>query len=309
MADDGWKTGGATDAEATTLAVIAGAQFSLRVSENLKDSKKRQRFDTARFIVNGRAAVDLRSAGVPDNKLALNRNNTHLLKNAFCDEDRLGLVINALLGNPIQPFQIAIDEESRLAATEAFAADLGCPATWVPAITKAVRDARKSHASLAGLMVKAGLGALGLVIVFAAPFLVPIIAPVGLAGGAALVAGLAALGPGGMLGGLAMVAGVAAAGGAGVAASSLVAGNRTLVQQNVVFIQAMALAKGNLRPHSRSRDELRTLEAMRKELNLALARHKRVDDKPSGAAKEIREKIGDIETALSMLRKSGLGGA
>lgn len=317
MVDDGWSTGGVSGSDEAVLTVVAGAQFSLRISESMKAGGRRDRFEEARSILNQQAVEklqeveSLQEGGFSDERirldtLSLDADNSELLGEVFSDEQRLGFIITALLGNPVQPFQIEVPEKVRQTAVTAFADDLGCPETWVPAITRAVQDAVRSQASLETVVLKVGIGVLGVAVILAAPYLLFAVVPAGLFGGAAVVAGLAALGPGGMLGGLAVV-GAVAAGGGGVAATSLLVGNRKVVQQNVVFIQSMALAKLKLRPHPRSKDEWKTLMKMQEELATSIEAHKRLDDRFSASLKDLRNKVDDVKKALHALKRAGMG--
>ena len=127
-------------------------------------------------------------------------------------------------------------EDLRVKALTRLAGDLGFPKVWA----ESAREARDVHRE--GLTWRrAALAAAGVAALMAAPALVLVAAPAGLAGGAAIVAGLAALGPGGMLGGVAIVGLVGGAGGA-AAATALTSGSAAQVQRNVVHLQALAKA-------------------------------------------------------------------
>lgn len=314
MADDGWTSGGTDGVDKAILTVIAGAQFARSISHQIKVGDRLTRFNQARQYVSEKALARLRDAEetlkeahIQIDDLHLEKDNSALLANAFNDQDRLGLLITGLLGNPIQPFQVEVPEKARQAALAEFADDLGCPRNWAPAVTRAVHDALKTQASIGPLALKVGVALLGVAIIAAAPLLVVAVGGSSLAGAAVIVSGLAALGPGGMLGGLAVV-GAVAAGGGGMAAASLVTGNRKTVQQNVVFIHALALAKRELRPHPRSRDEWATLDKMSRELQQSLEEHKRADDPLAPTRKDIKNKLADVDRALKALEDAGIGG-
>lgn len=302
----GWSTGGIEGIDEAVLSVIAGAQLALRLSEHMKGDSRTRRIDEARSVLNAQAAAKLSEAGITDKTFRLDMDNSAVLKRAFTDGKQLGMLINAMLSNPVSPFQVKIREKERLEAVEAFADDLGCPESWVPAVRRAVEESLRSQETVESTILKAGVGVLGIAVIVAAPYAAIALAPAGLAGGAAILSGLAGLGPGGMLGGLAVVGAIAASGG-GMVAGSLVAGDRKQVQQNVVFIQSMALAKRRLRPWPRSKDEWRTLVSMRAELEVELAQHRRIDDRGSSVLRDISAKLGDVNRALNALSREGIG--
>ncbi len=153
--------------------------------------------------------------------------------------------------------------------------------------------------------MRAGVIAVGVVTVLAAPALVFAVAPAGLAGGAALVAGLAALGPGGMLGGLAVVSLVGGVGGS-FAVSALTAGSSGEVIDVVTFLQARAKAMHDLRPDSRDRREWQILNQMSSTVANDLRRHQQVSDRGSNQVKEAERKLRAIRRALEWMGKNEL---
>src|SRR3954468_903148 len=133
------------------------------------------------------------------------------------------MLLSAWTSNPIRPYEIELDDELRAKALDQLALDLGLPGVWPRVVRECDADARGAHRGGWGLG-RAAVAVGGVAAVAVAPALVLAAAPAGMAGGAAIVGGLAALGPGGMLGGVGIVSLVGGAGGA-VAARALTAGS------------------------------------------------------------------------------------
>src|SRR5690242_5977189 len=110
----------------------------------------------------------------------------------------------------------------------------------------------------------------GAAAIVAAPMLVLVVAPAGLAGGAAIVAGLGPLGPGGVIGGLGIVGLLGGAGGA-VTARALIAGTAAQVEETVIRLQALALAQRALEVAPPAYAEWFALVSMRSAIEQDLA--------------------------------------
>jgi hypothetical protein len=213
-------------------------------------------------------------------------------------------LLTAWLSNPIRPFEIEVDRKQRLRALTNLAMDLDLPARYASCVAEAAEEAGESQGD--GFdWLKVGMIAAGFGIVIAAPALVLIAAPAGLAGGAALVAGLAGLGPGGMLGGLTVVGVVGGLGGS-LAVGALTDGSSAEVQDLVVFLQSRAKAIHDLRLGDGSHPEWRLLNAMASSMSSELRRHTRVSDTSSRAVKEAERKAKHLRKALEWLEKNSL---
>ncbi|MFW7414106.1 hypothetical protein [Demequina sp. SO4-18] len=139
-------------------------------------------------------------------------------------------LVHLYRANPLLPFSV---DYSKVApgVRRQVAMDFGIPENYVDIVERAVDEVKtvgeeqgrtvKRVATLATAVVLAGVA------VVAAPFLAVAAAPAGLAGGAAFLAGLSALGPGGIAGGLMVVGGVA-----GVGSGAAVTLGRTLGAQS-----------------------------------------------------------------------------
>jgi hypothetical protein len=206
--------------------------------------------------------------------------------------------------NIIQPYVVRVDGDDREDALAALAADLGVPSGWASVATKALREARAAHRRTV-TPGRAILAATGVAAVVLAPMLVLAAAPAGLSGGAAIVAGLAALGPGGMLGGVGVVGLVGGAGG-GMAARALLAGTPAEVEETVIALQAMALAKHRLALDSSDHGEWGAVVAMFDRLADELDRHRKFSDDDSGIVKATTAKFRSVERAMRWMDDRGL---
>ena len=146
----------------------------------------------------------------------------------------------------------------------------------------------------------------GIAALVAAPYMVAVAAPAGLAGGAGIVAGLAALGPGGMAGGLGMVGLVGGAGGAAIA-GGLTAGSAGMVEEKVIYLQALALAEQKLHEQHHRAKVWGVLVEMETTLAAEHARLARHSDAKARIVKELGAKSASVEKAIRGLRSAGLG--
>lgn len=287
------------------LAVVAGAQFALRVEQAQEPGARRGRYGAGRALVAEEVAAALRDAGLEHPVLQrLLRDNSEVLRGRLTPPDILPLLLTAFEGNPIWPYQIKTDDKVRRTALANLAGDLGVPASWAETAEGAVRDAREAHRNFDWW--KAAVAAAGIAAVVAAPALVLAAAPTALAGGAAIVSGLAALGPGGMLGGLAVVGVVGGVGGT-VATQALTSGDIQTVQQNVIFVQALALARKRLQLSLPGYPEWFTLVAMESQISAEHGRLRRVSDSDAPSVKDAERKLLAITTALRWMREQKLG--
>ena len=122
--------------------------------------------------------------------------NAGYLRTRLSPELAVNTLLTAWTMNTVAPFEMRLDEDLRVKALTRLAGDLGFPKVWAERVSECAREARDVHRE--GLTWRrAALAAAGVAALMAAPALVLVAAPAGLAGGAAIVAGLAALGPGG----------------------------------------------------------------------------------------------------------------
>lgn len=288
-----------------TPPVVAGQQFALRVEQAMPPGERRTRFAAARAQVADDVRRQYADNGVRHPVLGrLLRDNASLLRNVFSSEESLAILLTALPANPVLPYEIKIDDKVRSTALLNLASDLGVPGHFASTVQRAHSKARDAHQSVD--VVKVAMLLAGVAAVIAAPALVLAAAPAGLAGGAAVVSGLAALGPGGMLGGLAIVGAVGGVGGT-VATTALTSGSSAAVQQNVLFLQALALARRDLHLASRGYAEWYLLCSMEASLASERRRLQRLCDSGARVVKELDLKLKHVQRALKWMRELDLG--
>jgi len=294
------------------LSLVVGAQYGFRLGRRIDSAERRTRFGEARQLVLGSLAERLAQAGLSHvTRKQLGRNNRDWLRSKVIgDDEAVALILTALVGNPISPYEIEVDRDSRLAALKELAIDLGKPEQFATTIADAESAARASHKDSRLAFKRAALAVAGVAVIIAAPALVLVAAPAGLAGGAAIVAGLAALGPGGMLGGIGIVSVLAGAGGSMAAGSVLMSGSAAQVEETVIFLQAFASAR-----HRLSAAELAVTEKKHSEWfaliemeNVAadeLEKLSQFSDDDTPGVKELRRKLRTVARALDWLRSEG----
>ena len=287
------------------VSVVAGAQYALRLEQQMQPGEQRSRFSQARAFVMTELATTLADAGHSHPILRrLAYDNAPYLKNRLSPELAVNTLLTAWTMNTVAPFEMRIDEELRVMALTRLAGDLGFPKVWAERVSECAREARDVHRE--GLTWRrAALAAAGVAALMAAPALVLVAAPAGLAGGAAIVAGLAALGPGGMLGGVAIVGLVGGAGGA-AAATALTSGSAAQVQRNVVHLQALAKASRQLGHAAPGHREWSALVTMEDAITDEHARLRLFSDDGSRSVKELEQKLESVRKALSWLQSEGL---
>ncbi len=286
------------------LSVLVGAQYALRLEQAMEPGERRSRFAAARALTSAEISAAISGTDLDHPVLQrLLRDNAALLRGRFSDNEALGLLLTAWPSNPINPFDVKLDNKARRTALANLAGDLGVTTNWATAVEKATAAAAEAHGGFDPIKALLVLG--GVAAVLAAPMLVLAFAPAGLAGGAALVAGLAALGPGGMLGGLAIVGAVGGLGGT-VAATALTAGSSEVVQQNVTFLQALALARKTLQLSVIGYPEWFLLATMENQVVRELRRLRLFSDDGASGVKELERKLRHIQRALHWMRDRDL---
>lgn len=288
------------------LAVVALAQYALRLAQAQKRGLQRTRYEAARMLVTESVRQQLLDHNF-DHPVVnrLTENNARVLNGRFQDEQvhLIDALLGAHLSNPVAPYEISPPEIAKANALTNLAADLGAPGSWAEAVIAAVKAARDAHEGFS--WEKAALGAAAAALLVVAPYLVLAAAPAGVAGGTAIVSGLAALGPGGMLGGLAIVGAVGGAGGI-AAIGALTTGSAATVAQRVVFLQARAMACSVLGHSEPGSPEWFTLTMMQSQLANEHARHCGLDDRKSSAVDELDRKLKAVSTAISWLAANNL---
>lgn len=211
----------------------------------------------------------------------------------------MAILISAQMAEPFDPYQIQVKRSQRKEALLALASDLGAPRSWVDSAIAAVKKATP-RTSVNPVGVAAALVGVG--IVFAAGPLAVVLAPAGLAGGAAFLAGLAALGPGGLAGGISIIGAVGAVGGGTAIAGALSFGSAAQVEQRVVTLHANALAKRDLRPGTPV-NECEVLQRMEAEVVADIEHREAIDEPNSPRLKEAQKKLKIVRSTLKRMKK------
>lgn len=302
-----WNVGGIIGGEKAdqslipALSLAAGLLLVDRLAEATKDENKRSQLSKARGHLTLMAEESI-SAMTLEHTLSLRRDLRTLLHKKLPEGLCLSLMVAAVTGNPVEPFQVKIPTPVKLAALKKFASDLGCPKSWAAEANRAAEEAGRTQNRLRGplgyLVTALGLGLVVITVPLAVAF-----APAGLAGGAAILAGLAALGPGGLVGGLTIMSAVATAGGLTMASGLFVAGSVEHVEARVILLHSLCLAKRRLRPGTPSSAEVRLFEQMLEALTDDENRHLEVDDKGSSSLKDIDRKRKAVKRALKNIEE------
>lgn len=219
----------------------------------------------------------------------------------------LALIVSALMNPPFAPYEIPVKGRRREKALVRLTSDLGIPKTWVKDAVKAIEGAHDAQRSKGKIVTGAVVAVAGIGLAFLALPLATIFAPVGVAGGAALLSGLAALGgTTGVMGGIAVITAVGALGGVTAISGALVAGSAKEVELRVLLLHGTAIAKARIRPGTKPVREIHTLENMKLELDTQLHRHETVDLR-AHAKKEIKRKLEITTNALDAINQQFAG--
>lgn len=285
------------------LPALVQSQMALRLTQRMAAGDRRRRFGYA----SAHRANDLQERLDTGPSLDLSVDNGEHLRGRFAPGEATAVLLAVCMSNVITPYEIDYEGTVEDQALEDLAHDMGCPSFRARSVLRAEIEARAVHGARGGWQKKALLAA-GLAALAAAPYLVVAAAPAGLAGGAGLVAGLAALGPGGMVGGLSMIGLVGGAGGAAIA-GGLTTGSAAMVEEKVIYLHALALAEQKLDERHHRAKVWRTLVEMETTLSAEAARLERFSDKRARVVKELEEKRGSVSKALQALAAAGLAPA
>jgi hypothetical protein len=283
------------------LPILVQSQMALRLEQRMDRGDRRRRFGYARAERSEEAQHQL---GHP-NSLLLMHDNGGVLRGRFTPGEATAVLLATCMGNVIAPYEIDYEGKVENLALEDLAQDMGFPARRAIAVLEAEREARGTHGAQKGWQRKAMMAA-GLAALVAAPYMVVAAAPAGLAGGAGIVAGLAALGPGGMVGGLGMVGLLGGAGGAAIA-GGLTGGSAAMVEEKVIYLQALALAEKTLHERHHRTTVWSVLVEMETSLAAERARLARHSDAKARILKELEAKSTSVERAIRALSAAGLG--
>lgn len=298
-----WNAGGIVNAkfapEEDIPALISSAnlQFIAHVVEIAGDEKVRARQKTALAVLTD-DSVKAVGEGYRDKleSLAARRQFLHRrVPEGLC----VAILVSSMMVNPFDPYFIKLKNSEKKTAVEKLGSDLGVPKSWVASAASAARKATP-RSGLNPWGIVAAIVGIGIIAV-TGPLAVAL-APAGLTGGAAFLAGLAALGPGGIAGGIGVIGTVAAVGGGTAVAGALSAGTAAQVEQRVVTLHAHALMKRDLRPGTPVL-EAKVLADMEAEVVADIQKREKIDDKNSPALVDARKKLKIIQSTLKRLEK------
>jgi pimeloyl-ACP methyl ester carboxylesterase len=290
------------------IQMIDSLLFARRVGGVIRNEARRSRYEHAVQEVSidtGTNLIDLRKTRqrpVPPELVSLLKGESP--SQSFAEsliKKQLEFVVVAATNNLVAPYDINVQREAERTVRHVWAEDFGYSMDDGNKIVAALNSATAAFRSTPWNRV--AIGAVGLGLLAAGPLGLMFAAPVGVAGGAAIVGSLAAFGPGGMVGGLALAGGMVGAGasiiGASVMASSEVSPDMLRTQ----LIRLMTVTKaavdlglvsdgGSLwllvnDLHSKESNRLWMLESL--------------SDKDAPSLKEIRAKIKILEQTLAWL--------
>lgn len=222
--------------------------FAHRIAKAITKGGKRVRYENAIrevAIETGSKLVDLRVAEgrpVPAEVGLLAGGEVAMRQLAVGSiKDQLRFVIVAATSNLIAPFEIDVQDESLRTLRFVWVNDFGHSRDDGSKIIEALDSA--SSAFKNAHWGRLAVGAAGLGLAALGPIGLALVAPAGLAGGAAIVGALAAFGPGGMVGGLALAGGMVGAGASLVGASAMASSEVTPDMLRTQLIRLMACEK------------------------------------------------------------------
>lgn len=297
----------APEEEHLYLTAAANMTFLHHVSDVVDNPKRQMAMRTAIGYMAQDQTEVLRSSGALPDRADLKAHRAALLKSVrkrIPEHLCLALLVAGAMNLPFEPYQIPARKLEIEEALKRLAQDLGVPSSWVADTLAAIEEARAAQSSRGTFLKGAAVAIVGIGVLILALPLATVLAPAGVAGGAAFLSGLAALGgTTGVMGGIAVITTVGAVGGVTALSGALVAGSAREVEQNVLLLHSTAAAKAKIRPGTAPVAELHMLKDMKREVQLQLGRHKKVDQKKT-LVKVLERKLEIIEKALTAFEKT-----
>jgi pimeloyl-ACP methyl ester carboxylesterase len=220
------------------------------------------------------------------------------------DEAVEALLAVAML-NPVRPYEIKTPDSARREALRDVSAFPGLGGLLGQNADEAIKEAMGVvHPNGAEWLRWTAVG-VGIAMLAAGPVGLILAAPAGLAGGAAIVAALAAFGPGGMIGGL-VTAGIITTGGAGTIAHAL-ASSSTSVEEVETYVVHL-LASMILRDREKLTQDLGhwlALSESARQIQRALARLAPYSDEKAPTVVALEKKLKAIDRAMDYIVKNG----
>ncbi|MBC9926447.1 MULTISPECIES: hypothetical protein [unclassified Leucobacter] len=229
------------------------------------------------------------------------------LPSSHMSKDEASLVLTLIASeNIIRPFEISVPRDKREEALQDLTAEMGLGSLYGAEVFAAAKLAQEVASGKRGVdWVRWGIVGAGAVALVVATGGLALAAAPGLAGAAVVTSALASFGPGGMIGGLLTAGTLVTAGGGSIAYGLASADTSSGTLEEVVSRQlALVILRNGVDP---AQD--RAVWANFVEIETSLRRkHERLDefsDESAPALKELVEKLGSIERALSFMREKG----
>lgn len=231
-------------------------------------------------------------------------------QNRIPPEAVAGFLITLLAADPLAPFELDLGKrETQI--RRYVARDFGLLDSHVKLAGESMDEARRHFRELPvrRIATLGGVAAAVVVVAIVAPWAVAAAAPAGLAGGAAALSGLAALGPGGLAGGMALLAaGGASVGGlASAAGSALVKASSSSVRQSAVELMASAHLGQRLKLTDPTHTEWQILASAYAQARNEASTIVELSDRGSPATREAQAKVETLRKALDWMNERGLG--
>jgi pimeloyl-ACP methyl ester carboxylesterase len=276
-----------------------------------QEEQKRSRLEAAFSIVQQQLVENLveqyaeKQQAVPGALLELRHGDRPYAVARLGPEDSLIPLLLICASNSLAPFEIETSATSRRKAMGDLSVFLGLTSSHGERVFDALEEAhqviRDSHDATARWL----LGAAGVALLVAGPVGWALAAPAGLAGGAAIVGGLAAFGPGGLVGGL-VTAGALTSAGTGATVAALVGAQSPamVVESTVAQLLAVAVARRRLKLPVEDSVWF-TLVDLHTEIVRELQHLSPYSDRSSPSIKTLEAKRAAVERALKHLLDKG----
>ena len=217
--------------------------------------------------------------------------------------------MSVALANVIAPFQISVPKSVQGDAFEELTIEMGLGRQLGLDLVDSRLEAEKALEDGARIVFKWAALGVGVLAILTTGGMAIAAAPAGLAGAAAITAGLAAFGPGGMVGGL-LTAGALVGVSSGGIASSLASTRASVHDVETLLVSRLTAAI--LRQKQKLEQDPDTwliLVDSEREIRRSLQRLSTFSDRNAAVVKDGKKKLASVEKAVEYLAKHGLGPA
>ena len=218
-------------------------------------------------------------------------------------------LVSVALANVIAPFQISVPKSVQRDAFEELTIEMGLGRQLGLDLVDSRLEAEKALEDGARIVFKWAALGVGVLAILTTGGMAIAAAPAGLAGAAAITAGLAAFGPGGMVGGL-LTAGALVGVSSGGIASSLASTRASVHDVETLLVSRLTAAI--LRQKQKLEQDPDTwliLVDSEREIRRSLQRLSTFSDRNAAVVKDAKKKLAYVEKAVEYLAKHGLGPA